>query len=372
MGVKIGERRGSWYVFVNHQKRRVARCLGKGKVGKKAAEDAAVQIAARLAIGDGSVLEKQTAPVAVSTFKEIAEAYPTWAQGVFPVRPSTAKSRESFTRVHLIPYFGAKPITDVTRASIQSFIAALRAGGLADSAIRVGLVTLGLVLSYAVERGDLSANPMRIGARLWKAAEPDPPDPFTRSELSELLLAADVIDPRWGTMLSVWAATGMRSGELRGLQGADLVDGSLKVGRTLSKGHTGAPKTSRSVRTVPLPAALLSQVIAQAPPDPTAPMFSSVTRPGRMHEAELHRLWRRTLATSGVRPRVPENLRHTNTSIRLSDGEPLLKVAAEIGDAPATLLKYYARYLAQVSGSPAQPSGPAVKGMADLTPSRKG
>jgi integrase len=322
MSVKVRERDGKWWIFTDHNKQRVARCLGSGKVAKKAAEDAAVQIAARLAIGDTSALEKQAAPSTVPTFAEVAKAWPEWSAGLYPVRPGTQKSRDSFTKVHLVPWFGAKPITDVTRGEIQSFIASKRAAGLADSFLRVGLVTLSLILGYAVERGDIPANPMKGGARLWKPNLDAPPDPFTRTELQALLLAADVIDPRWGLVVTVCGTHALRSGEIRGLDGGDLVDGALTVRRTYTKRQAGPPKTPRGIRTVPIrDAALLGQITAQAPADPAAPLFPSLTRAGRMQESELERLWARTVKAAGVRPRPFKNLRATSDSVRLSDGE---------------------------------------------------
>lgn len=147
-------------------------------------------------------------------------------------------------------------------------------------------------------------------------------------------------------MLVTWAATGMRSGELRGLAAGDILDGALMVRRTYSKGEVGPPKTDRGMRSVPVPPTLLAQVTATAPTDPVAPLFPSLVRAGRrMQEAELNRLWNRTVKAAGVRYRPVETMRHTAISIRLSDGEPLLRVAQESGHSAAVMLKSYAKWL---------------------------
>jgi integrase len=52
MGVKIKEWKGAWWLFIDHQGKRKAKRVGIGKTGKKAADQAAVQIQARLAEGD--------------------------------------------------------------------------------------------------------------------------------------------------------------------------------------------------------------------------------------------------------------------------------------------------------------------------------
>lgn len=51
-------------------------------------------------------------------------------------------------------------------------------------------------------------------------------------------------------MLRVWARSGMRSGELRGLQHKDLGlrTGRVSIQRTRTQGVTGPAKTARSVR----------------------------------------------------------------------------------------------------------------------------
>ena len=62
MGVKVREHRGALWLFIDHDGKRKARRVGAGKVGKKAAELAAVKIQARLAEGNLSALEPEGAP----------------------------------------------------------------------------------------------------------------------------------------------------------------------------------------------------------------------------------------------------------------------------------------------------------------------
>ncbi len=54
MGVRIRERKGAWWVFVNHERKRKAKRIGIGEVGKKAAKEVARQIQARLALGQSA------------------------------------------------------------------------------------------------------------------------------------------------------------------------------------------------------------------------------------------------------------------------------------------------------------------------------
>ena len=92
MGVKVREKDGAWWVFINHQHRRKAKRIGIGKEGKSAANRAAAKIQAKLALGDVGILDDQT-PQAIPTFEAVALEWerlttPNWLrnshQGAFP------------------------------------------------------------------------------------------------------------------------------------------------------------------------------------------------------------------------------------------------------------------------------------------------
>ena len=263
MAVKVRERGGRWWVYVDHRGKRVARSLGAGKSGKRAAEKAAEMIAARLALGDESVLDRKAPPESVTTFAQVAEAWGPWYQGLYPTRFNTRRNNNVAIRAHLVPHFGAWPIASVTRGEIQKFIAGKR-GKLADGSLRIYLVTLRLVLDYAVERGDIAVNPMR-GGKLWRPEQKgDEPDPFTQAELCAIVAAAEDLSPTFGLMIQIWAQSGMRSGEIRGLRRSDLDLGAgvVLVQRTLTHGKFGPPKTLRSKRT-----ASVTYPVCEAIPD---------------------------------------------------------------------------------------------------------
>jgi len=382
MGVTIREKpAGSavWWVFIHHAGQRRARRVGTGKRGKQLAEAVAIKIQARLLDGDASDLAAPPPPQPKAmTFAQVAEAWGPWYQGLYPTRFNTRRNHAVALRAHLVPHLGACPITAVSRAEVQKFIA-VRRGRVADSTLRIYLVTLRLVLDFAVERGDIAANPMR-GGRLWRPEQKnEEPDPFTQEELSAIVAAAEALSSPFGLMIRAWAQSGMRSGELRGLRrGAiDPTRGEVKVERTLTHGRIGDPKTRRSKRTASLlypvcePGAgweptpesrsILDRLAKVVPLDPDAPLFGSLAAPGQpMQEAELWKWWGRALARAQVRPRTPENLRHTFVSLLLSRGAPLLLVAAQAGHSPGVMLKHYDKWIPQPDATPARPAAVAV------------
>ena len=370
---------GCWWLFIHHAGRRRARRVGTGKRGKQLAEAAAIKIKARLLEGDVSDLAASPPqPPTVTTFAQVAEAWGPWYQGLYPTRFNTRRNHDVAIRAHLVPHLGAYPITAVSRAEVQKFIAGRR-GRVADSTLRIYLVTLRLVLDFAVERGDIAANPMR-GGRLWRPEQKgEEPDPFTQEELAAIVEVAEDLSPAFGLMIRAWAQSGMRSGELRGLRRGTLdpMRGDVKVERTLTHGRVGDPKTRRSKRTASLlypvcePGAdwdptpesrsVLDRLAKVVPLNPDAPLFGSLANPGQpMQETELWKWWGRALARAKVRPRTPENLRHTFVSLLLSRGAPLLLVAAQAGHSAGVMLKHYGKWIPQPGAPPAQPQAAPV------------
>jgi integrase len=160
-----------------------------------------------------------------------------------------------FLRAHLLPFFGARPVTAITPDRVEDFIAAKRGlggsvrrsgKGLADSSLSLGLITLSLILSRAVRRGLLPANP--VDQADWRATpRADTVDPFTGPELRAILAAAS---PDIAGLLPVWMQGGFREGEVLALRWSDLdiEQGTARVARTWSRGRLGPTKTGATRR----------------------------------------------------------------------------------------------------------------------------
>jgi integrase len=119
---------------------------------------------------------------------------------------------------------------------------------------------------------------------------------------------------------------------------------------------------------------VLDRLARVVPLNPDAPLFGSIANPGHpMQELELWRWWSRVLTQAKVRPRTPENLRHTFVSILLSRGAPLLLVAAQAGHTPAVMLAHYSKWLPatpaipQPDATPAQPAAQVISGLVPVS-----
>ena len=67
MGVKIRQKDGKWYVFINHKGKRKAKCVGDSK---RAAEEVKRKLEAKLTLGDVGVLDAAPRSVAFADHAE--------------------------------------------------------------------------------------------------------------------------------------------------------------------------------------------------------------------------------------------------------------------------------------------------------------
>jgi len=389
MGVKVRERDGAWWLFINHKGQRKARRVGKGK---QAAELAATKIAARLAEGGPLVLEQEKPPHVVATFAQVAEEWLHKYPALHAIRPATLDNYRSFTTQHLIPFFGHVAITAITPTTIEDFIEAKRGPGgsirrpgkpLSDASLRTGLLALRLILQRAVRTKRIPANPMHEVE--WRGMPRiESVDTFSGAELRAILGAARERDPDFATLLQVWMQSGMRAGEVCGLQWQDLdlqADTAL-VRRTWSRQRLGPTKTGHE-RSVAITHPVLDETAEWRPgatelarsvigglrqlkvrplTDPEAFVFGRGRGP--LSSMELHRKWRRCLQQARVRYRQPEQLRHTFASTMLSRNAPLLYVQGQGGwRSSSVLLRVYARWMPQASIE-------VVQGQSSATPAQ--
>jgi integrase len=248
-------------------------------------------------------------------------------------------------RVHLLPAFGERPVTELTWKVIEDFIAAKRATGsirhpgksLRDVTLRAVLLPLRLILQYAVRCRYIPANPMHEVE--WKPERHhETVDPFTPVELRAILAAARDVDTDLAVMLELWMRTGARAGEVMGLQNHDLDPqaGTVLIRRTWTRHRLGSTKTGRE-RTVSFlhpvcentpewrPQGDGHALLAKLRVRSTEPEAFVFIRNGQPWGSKtLNFAWRRVLTKARVRYRPPEQLRHTFASTMLSRNAPPL------------------------------------------------
>ena len=173
---------------------------------------------------------------------------------------------------------------------------------------------------------------------------PKPAFDFLTFEEAERLV--DAAEPEWRTLLLVALKTGLRQGELIGLQWSDLdlPRGKLHVRRTIWRGVADLPKGGRE-RTVDLPASAVDALKAhrhlRGPLTCSARRTASRSRPGRCRQP-----LRRALTRAGISREEGRigwhDLRHTYGSHLAMRGVPLKVIQELMGHATIEMTERYA------------------------------
>ena len=253
MGVNVREKvkgSGEWWIFANYRGKRRAYKIG---ADKEFAEMKAKALEAEWADKNIPLRSKNDVP----TLRQFAV---DWIKGHCKknLKPATVTSYRANLDNALLPEFGAYPIDQIPRDEIKAFahkLMARRHGkteknpqgvpyskATAHSVIR----TLSALMGCALEDGKNTTNPaLRIGK-------------FIKMEKTDLtLLTHDEGEVLFASTLEHYPAdhpliftlyrTGMRKGEVRGLQWRDIDwrGNFIEVRRAFSKKEMGTPKSGK-------------------------------------------------------------------------------------------------------------------------------
>ena len=162
-------------------------------------------------------------------------------------KPSSVRSKEKILRVNLVPFFGGMRLGEIGPRQIERY-KAVKLKTLRRKTINNHLTVLRRMFSLAQEWGVIESVPR---VRWLKAERPE--IRFLSFGEAERLLAVSRPSPQWHTMILVALHTGLRLGELIGLQwkDLDLKGGQLRVRRSVTDGIIGTPKSGKA-RDLPL------------------------------------------------------------------------------------------------------------------------
>jgi integrase len=334
MGVRIRERNGCWWVFVNHQNKRKAKKIGPGPEGARLAKQLADRLIVRLAYGE-DVDGPRTTPL----LKDYAE---DWIRQIrITKKTSTAETYEGHMRRVWLPAFGTYALDRITRSMVKRWLVKLQASGRSRDYVMSILTPLQACFSEAVDEELIKGNPATRHGRALGPSTRKAKEIFTQAELDRLLDAALAHRPDSYVKLLILARTGIRMGEMLALQTADVdfTRQQILIRRTWGSRNTrnrahciNMPKSGkwRWVDMSPQLAEVLRSYLAQLPAGSTW-MFPGETKVLPMHPATLQVLWNKILAHADMPPRPPHSLRHTYVSMLIDRGENMLYVRDQLG-----------------------------------------
>lgn len=264
-------------------------------------------------------------------------------------KPLTHELHTYVIDIHVVPHIGSRLLSEVTKSAIADLVMTWRKTAAATTCnTRLGVLLR--MLGLAVEWDVLAACPK---VKLLKVPKSDPR--FLSDEEARLLLEAAESEPEWRPMILVALRTGLRIGELRGLQwgDVDLVGGAISVRRT-DPGRGGmkatTPKGNRS-RVVPLTPDALATLEQLRPPTwkPTDYVFPAPSSYRGEHNRMRPRstrncsYWIVAIATNAGLVDVGwHTLRHTFASHLVMRGVPMRAVQDLMGHSSIKQTEIYA------------------------------
>lgn len=277
-------------------------------------------------------------------------------------RPGTIENQTIHLEQHVIPRLGKLRLDTLKRLHVDELKVLWAKQGAAPRTVNGRLDTIRRMLAVAEEWGYLAAVPRIKAVKVPK----DTPRYLTGPEAALLLTHAE---PQWRSMILIGLRTGLRIGEIRGLQWGDLDERtrSLQIRRT-EPGRpdlpANGPKGGRE-RTIPLTPDALACLLEMRPADPPRdlwiwPALLYRRRPGEIIRAARGSDVIRARSTSGcfhgiraavIAAGLPEptpddaiawhTLRHTFASWLVLRGEPLTTVQTLLGHASVKQTERY-------------------------------
>ncbi|WP_062072132.1 tyrosine-type recombinase/integrase [Demequina sediminicola] len=265
------------------------------------------------------------------------------------------RTHRSYVQIYnnrVLPTFGKRKVTEVTRAEVQAWIVAMNGEGLAPSTVHHCYVALKKAFRYAQDDRLIACNPCD-SIRLPKNTDVHAFTPvfLTAAQVEAVSAYLDATAEPYGLLVRFAAYTGLRAAELTGLRIRDLnlKAGHVEVRQTLqriqSEWQVGTPKSRRSTREVPLVNRALTAVLREylfAHPNRANP--DALLWPGRIpgtHVVDFTRVFdvqsfrrnylRPALASTDLLPMRFHDLRHTYASLMLAVGFPPYEVSRWLG-----------------------------------------
>jgi integrase len=218
VGITVRKKNNQWYVFINHNGQRKAKCIGESRA-------AAVQVKrvleAKLALGDIGVFGEPNSKKPL--FGEYADL---WLKdhAKLVCKTSTIDGYVSVLRQHLRPRFAAMRLDEIKRNDIKGLINDLIDKELTRSTVRNALSILRGIFNYAIEDGLFESNPAANLGRFTRTAKTSEVKgvALTTEEVEKLLSTAKRISPEYYPIFLLAVRAGLRRGELVALQFGDI------------------------------------------------------------------------------------------------------------------------------------------------------
>jgi len=362
---KIEGKGKPWWVFIAHNNKRTSRMIGD----RKAAEEVASKIRARLELGEFNV-ESEKAEPKIPTFKEYADAW-IKTTALANCKESTVSSYDDLLRLHILPVFGTLKLTEINRGKLKDFFAGKILEGYAKSSVVHMKNAISGIMTKAVDDEVIPTN-LSLGIKIVQKIRngeeenengngDEKADPLSAEETNLLLKTVrdDVMKPYplsgHYPLFLLLVRTGLRIGEALALRWGDIdFNGRfIHVQRGLSRGKIETPKNGK-IRRVDMSTQLAETLTAYKAACkkkglalglgdvPEYVFWQLAKKKSEVDETNekvafidlsnwRRRIFNKALDKAGIRRIRIHDLRHTYATLRISKGDNITDVSNQLG-----------------------------------------
>ena len=285
-------------------------------------------------------LSEQTAAIVVGQFVDpragditLREYAEDWRQRQVH-RPSTERHVEMMLRRHVYPTLGDNRLSTVTPDDVQLWVRRLE---LAPATVHVVHAMLSQVFKSACRPPRRLANNPCADTRLPEVHRAEA-EPLTADQVEALTAAMGDL----GAIVTLAAGTGLRQGECVGLtlDRVNFLRRTVKVDRQLvtvpgRDPYLAPPKSSASIRTIPLPQFVVEALSVVAQDLDEGFLFTYLGKP--ISRSVFGHMWRPAVAEAGLPTGTGfHRLRHTYASALIEAGLSVKVVQSRLGHKSAT------------------------------------
>jgi len=296
----------------------------------------------------------QYRPAVSITFAEFAEQ---WRTRVLPqLKPSTQSTTRSQLKNQLA-YFDGFNLREIQPAVMQTFVTTCKAS---PKTIRNAVMTLRSMWSTAKAWGYVTHDPFD-GLRLPLLEKQEQPY-FTAKQMRRIIRRAE--EP-YQTLYWLAAETGLRAGELAGLQWDDVKSGYIEVRRSVWGGKAQSPKTVNGTRTFAISAELQTRLESKRKPEGYVFATRNGT-PWNMNDVQKRHLIP-LLKKLAMKQAGFHSFRHGNETVMDGLRTPVALRLGRLGHGDTRMMMHYShvisaddRQLASEFGRMLAPTSPSV------------
>lgn len=263
------------------------------------------------------------------------------------LKPSSYQRYSGFVQNHINDSIGLVSVLYLTTARIHEYALGRLATGLAPQSVNAVLIFLHSVLKYGHQQYKLP-----LPEIVYLACKKKEMRVLSQDEQRRLVeyLLKDMDRCKLGVLVALY--TGLRIGELCGLQWGDISDTGIKVRRTMQRLkkengtgtelYIGPPKTRSSIREIPIPSFLQELISANKPPAGGDAYFLSVNQADIIEPRNMQYKFKKYVRAAGIDGANFHALRHTFATRCVECGFEIKSLSEILGHAnvQTTLNKY--------------------------------